>query len=112
MTVITLLIGCGVNSQPGDGQKIGQIVKLSKVGIVKETWEGQLIRGGMSGGSGSFGTVPFDFTVDSIILLPKVQAAMSNQTEVIISYRSEFVYSAFRSDSSGHFLTGIEEVKK
>lgn len=112
--VFTLLIaGCGrPNSSPGKGEKIGQVVKLSQQGIFCQTWEGQLIRGGMTGGSGAFGLVPFDFTVESDELAQKVQKYMQDQTEVIIKYRMEGLYSWCRSDSYGHFLNSIEPAKK
>jgi hypothetical protein len=105
-------MGCGINSTPGSGEKVGQIVKLSKQGIISQTWEGQLIRGGMSNGSGTVGTQPFNFTIQDDITAKKVREFMENQTEVVISYNMEGVYSAFRSDSSGHFLTSIEPAKK
>lgn len=104
--------GCGLNT-PGTGEKIGQVVKLSKQGVIRSTWEGQLIRGGMNGGSGSFGTtVPFDFTIEDGQMAAIAQKYMQDQTEVVIRYRMEGVYSAFRSDSDGHFLVSIEPAKK
>lgn len=103
--------GC-VNVSHGKGEKIGQVVKFSQQGFIRDTWEGQLIRGGMSGGSGSFGTVPFNFTVEGSGLVKKVQEYMRDQTEVVITYRIEGVYSPFRSESSGHFLIGVEPAKK
>lgn len=103
--------GCGIN-RPGNGEKIGQIVKLNKQGIIAETWEAELIRGGMSGGSGSFGMQPFHFTIEDNKTAEKVQEYLQNQTEVIIKYKIEGIYSAFRSDSSGHFLISIEPAKK
>jgi hypothetical protein len=110
---LLLHTGCGCNpNHPGTGEKIGQVVKLSYGGVIKDTWEGQLIRGGMNNGSGSFGTTPFDFTVEDPKLVPIVQAYMSNQTEVVIKYRREGVYSVFRSDSHGAFLIEITPVKK
>lgn len=107
-----LLMGCGINGRPGSGEKIGQVVKLSNQGMFCQTWEGQLIRGGMSGGSGSFGVQPFDFTVEDDELAQKVVKYMQDQTEVIIKYRMEGLYSVCRSDSSGRFLVSIEPAKK
>ena|SRR3989338_813487 len=103
---------CGGNISPGDGEKIGQIIKVSKQGMISKTWEAQLIRGGMVGGSGSFGVVPFDFTIESELVAQKVIEYMQNQTEVLIKYRMEGVYSVFRTDSQGYFLISIEPAKK
>ena len=104
--------GCGINGNPGTGEKIGSVVRVSQQGVIVKTWEGQLIRGGMSGGNGSFGTVPFDFTIENEEMAKKTQEYMENQTEVLIKYRTEFMYSLTRSDSGGDFLTSIEPVKK
>jgi len=100
-TIAMSLGGCGLNN-PSQGEKIGQIVRLNKSGILCDTWEGQLIRGGMSGGSGTVGIQPFDFTVEDESLIPVLQEYLENQTEVLIKYRSEGVYSVFRTDSGGH----------
>lgn len=113
LVLILSIAGCGLpNTSPGSGEKIGQVVKLSKQGILCKTWEGQLIRGGMVGGSGAFGTIPFDFTVESDELAQKVQKYMQDQTEVIVRYQVEGFYAWCRSDSMGHFLVGIEPAKK
>lgn len=105
-----LLTGCGLN-KPGDGEKVGQIVKLSKHGFFAKTWEAQIIRGGFSGGSGTMGQA-FDFTVESDEQAAKVRAFMEAQTEVRIHYRTEGIYSVLRSDTGGDFLESIEPVKK
>ena len=100
-------VGCGVNASPGDGTKIGQIVKLTKTGLFSKTYEAEIIRGGMTGGSGAFGVTPFDFTIESEEQAKTVQDYMDHQTEVIITYRSEGLYSLCRTDSAGHFLKTI-----
>jgi hypothetical protein len=110
--LLVFLAGCGVNGTRGTGEKIGQVVKLSKQGFFVQTWEGQLIRGGMTDGSGTVGMKPFEFTVESDAMAKEVLEAMKNQTEVTITYRIEGLYSVLRTDSSGHFLTGITPVKK
>lgn len=109
---IFLSAGCSINTSPGTGEKIGQVVRLNKQGLLCKTWEGQLIRGGISDGSGAFGTVPFDFTVENDEMAKRTQEFMQNQTEVVIKYRMEGIYAICRSDSSGHFLTSIEPAKK
>ena len=113
LLILALTPGCGCNlHHPGKGQKIGQIVKLSYGGVINDTWEGQLIRGGLTDGSGTVGLAPFNFTIEDQKLIPIVEGYMSNQTEVVISYRTEGVYSMFRSDSDGNFLISIEPVTK
>jgi hypothetical protein len=80
------LSGCLVT---GQGEKRGEIVKLAQEGVVCKTWEGELIRGGMSNGSGSFGVRPFAFTVENLNLLEKVKFALENNKEVKLVYHHE-----------------------
>ncbi|MEI6057916.1 MAG: type II secretion system protein [bacterium] len=111
VAVCIVLVMVRINFSHGSGEKIGQVVKFSKQGFISDTWEGQLIRGGMNGGSGSFGTVPFDFTVEGEEMAKIVKQCMHDQTEVIVVYRIEGIYSAFRSESEGHFLATITPLK-
>ena len=99
---------CSFNTTPGSGEKIGQIVKLSKQGMIWKTWEAQLIRGGMVGGTGSFGTTPFDFTIEDEKMAKQAQEYMRNQAEVLITYRREGLYWLSRTDSGGDFLISIK----
>lgn len=102
-----ILPGCGFNCSPGTGSKVGQVVKISNQGLQAKTWEAQLIRGGLNGGSGTFGTTPFDFTIENNDQAKQVQEYMDKQTEVIITYRMEGIYSLWRTESEGHFLETI-----
>ena len=101
--------GCGMGDPP-DGEKIGQIVKVAQEGILVSTWEAQLIRGGISGGNGSFGVQPFDFTVPQE-LVGDVQRAVESQTEVLIRYHKPFIYSLFATESGGYYLVSIRAAK-
>jgi|GEM_PF-2749993 len=112
LVLLVFFAGCGINTDPGSGEKIGQIVKVSKEGMFFDTQEAQLIRGGLTSGSGAFGTVPFNFTIEDEALVKKVQEYMQNQREVIIKYRIEGIYSRSRSGSHGHFLISIEPAVK
>lgn len=102
------LTSCGLQS-PGNGEKVGQIVRLSKHGIFNETWEAQIIRGGFNNGSGVNG-MAFDFTIQDENVVYLVREYMDNQKEVKIKYNTEGFYSLFRSDSGGDFLTSITEI--
>lgn len=109
--VALMLAGCGLNVDPGDGSKIGQIVKVKQEGIICKTWEAQLIRGGMTGGSGAFGVRPFDFTIRDPRLAATLIRHMNRQTEVIIEYRTQGVYAVCSSGSYGEFLKSIRAAK-
>lgn len=102
-----LMSACILNTSPGDGEKVGQIVKLSKVGMINKTWEGQIVRGGFTDGGGVNGTA-FDFTVEDNALAAEVLKFMESRTEVRIKYTTEGIASGLRTESSAHFLTSIK----
>ena len=106
-----LMTGCGVNTNNGDGSRTGQFVALHKKGLFVKTWEAELIKGGMSGGSGSFGVAPFWVTVPEN-MAAQVQSNLDNSTEVEIKYHTAGIYSLFSSDSDGDFLLTIEPAKR
>lgn len=96
------LSGCWVTEK---GQKTGVIVKFSKTGSFWATYEAELIRGGMTGGSGAFGR-PFDFTISSKKLSEQLKKSFESQKEVIISYHTEAWTAPWRGETR-NFLDGI-----
>ena len=63
----------------GSGEKIGSIVKLAQEGVWCKTWEGEIIRGGLSNGSGVNGQ-SFRFTIeDNPELVEKIKGVMESQ---------------------------------
>lgn len=105
---IALLGGCSTNCSPGHGTKVGQVVKVSKEGIFCDTYEAQLIRGGMTDGSGSIGVVPFEFTIVSSADVERVIDAMESRSEVVITYHTELLSSPCRTSSGNNYLTDIQ----
>jgi len=103
-----ILTGCWETEK---GEKIGIIVKLNKQGIFIKTNEAELIRGGMNNGNGSFGTKPFDFTVEDEKLLSIVQQALDEQKTVRIKYHKELATLARTETHDNSFLDDIEIVK-
>lgn len=112
LLLVMLAFVAGCNATPGSGEKIGQIIRLHRVGLLNETWEGELIRGGLQGGSGAIGVQPFHFTVsdNNPELVKQVQAALRTQAEVLVTYDLPVMFSLMSSDS-GAFLTSITFVK-
>jgi len=103
---------CCHTSTPSQGKKIGHIVKLAKEGVFFKTWEGELIRGGLTDGSGSFGT-SFHFVIESDSLAESALNAMENNEEVILYYHCEMISSLSRSEKeSPHFVDKICIVHK
>lgn len=102
-----LLASCG---DVGDGQKPGIITKLAQQGLICKTWEGSIQRGGFNSGTGVSGAA-FDFTVEDPQVVKDLQAAMDQQLEVKITYRTEF-FTFCRSESGDHFVTKVEVMGK
>jgi hypothetical protein len=107
------LAACGYVT--GRGEKVGTIIKLSKEGVFVKTWEAEIIRGGMSNGSGGFSSTPFFFTIDDNALLAKVQTAFDSQKEIKIHYKRRAYFWTFTSECHApgkdnmecNYLTGI-----
>lgn len=91
------------------GEKVGTITKLAQQGPVCPTWEGQIIRGGLAGGSGAFGE-PFDFTIQDQALVEKARVWMEEGVEIKMHYYS--YAPTFCSSDSGHFVTSMEPAGK
>ncbi len=105
------LAGCALHTDPGQGKKIGRIVKFSKQGMLFKTWEGELIRGGFTDGSGIMGT-SFHFTIENYDLAKKALEAFENQSEVIIDYRREFIHLLTRAESgNAYFVENITVIE-
>jgi len=101
--VALLCAGCW---NTGTGEKVGTIIRLEKTGVFCQTWEAELIRGGLANGSGGFSTL-FHFTIENRPdLVAKVQTYINQQTEVKVRYRGEGV-TFCRSDSDNYFLTDV-----
>src|SRR5205809_278985 len=79
---------------PEQGEKIGEVIKLSRGGAICKTWEAQLIRGGMNGGSGAFGVAPFDFTIESDAVAQQVDRYLQHHAQVLITYETRRFYNA------------------
>lgn len=94
------------NIQLASGQKIGMLVKVAQQGLFNETWECELIRGGMNSSSGAFGIKPFDFTIKKKELIDKAIFAMENQKEIIVKYHED-IAAPFTSGSQGYFADDI-----
>lgn len=86
------------------------LTKLNKQGVFCQTYEAELIRGGLNNGSGASSTI-FDFTIEDAALISQIQDALDKQYEVKIHYRMEGL-TFCRSDSDDHFLAGIERLNK
>ena len=108
LTLLSLLLsGCWETSK---GVKVGVIVKCAREGFFIQTYECELIRGGLNSGSGSFGQ-SFHFTVENPDLIQIATQALNDQKEVKLSYHREFA-TLWRTETDGnYFADNIEVVK-
>jgi hypothetical protein len=112
--LILSLTQCRSN-YPETGARVGTVIKFTKMGLLRQTWEGQIVRTGMMGSIDTARVAPFNFTVTDDATAEKVRQYMNDQTEVVVGFDSEFIYSPWNSDSSagdGKFLVSIEPTKK
>ena len=105
--VAASLSGCWVT---GEGEKVGVITKLAKEGSFIGTWEAEIVRGGLTGGSGVNGQ-SFHFTIENEKLVKQVEAAMEAGNEVQIKYVRE-KFAPFRSETGNNFLKSITIIKR
>lgn len=105
-------VGCFRIVNPGSGVKRGYIVRLEHTGVFCKTIQGELIRGSMTDGSGSFGGSLY-FTIEDDHNLELANRAVNKNIEVKIYYQNEFFSSIFRSELSvPNFVTHIELLDK
>ncbi|TAL08148.1 MAG: hypothetical protein EPO02_13660 [Nitrospirae bacterium] len=102
-----LLSGCWETS---NGEKVGTIVKFAKEGMFIKTWEGELIRGGLNNGGGSFGK-SFHFTVEDRSMIEKITDALETQKTLKVKYHQEWT-TLWRTETSDNtFVDSIEIIK-
>jgi hypothetical protein len=105
LLMIPLLSGCWTTEE---GEKVGNIVKISREGAFVSTWEVTLIRGGMNDGSGAFGASS-QYTVENDKLAFKLQQLMGEKKQVTIKFHKEAFWHPWRTDSLGYFLDDVAE---
>lgn len=110
LSSILFLSGCGSGCNSGDGKKIGRVVKIAKHGVFCTTYEGEIIRGGFSGGDGANGN-SLHFSIKSQKLVNALTKAMENQEEVELSYNHQ-VFSGPCYANTDYIATGFKILKK
>lgn len=103
MILTLLLIGCSGFS---NGERVGTIVKIAKEGGIFKTYEAELIRGGLNGGTGVIGK-PFDFTIIDTTLLPVAYQALQENKEVKITYHSDYLAPLSSGNKENNFVDSI-----
>lgn len=103
-----LLQGCWETSK---GTKVGIIVKCASEGILSKTYECELVRGGVSDGSGTLGK-SFHFTAEHSEMFSVLDDALNNQRQVRIKYHTELMAAPWRTETeNAAFVDAVEVVK-
>lgn len=95
---MVLMVGCGYGITNGTGKKIGQVVKIGEYGAVCTTYEGELMRGGFSGGTGVNGQ-SFHFSVKDKILADELTKIMEGQQEIEVTYEKSMLSGPCSGDA-------------
>jgi len=87
MIAILIMTGCGQNYSTGT--RVGVVTKLSKKGIVWDSWEGELLMALPSEVGGSVQPEKFSFSIggNDTVVVSMVQAAMKSGKRVELVYR-------------------------
>ena len=94
----------------GQGEKIGQVVKINEAsGIFCKTIEVEIIRGGFSNGSGTNDQALYFTIENNPDSLDIVKKAMENGSEIKVQYHQELA-TICRSDSGSTFGDKIEVI--
>lgn len=93
-----LLSGCWTTQR---GEKHGVLVKLSKEGFIWETYEGELIRGGINDATGSNGkSFHFSFGQFRSELTRKASISLSQNKPIVLGYHCERFVAPWRGETN------------
>lgn len=101
-----IIVGCGDN---GNGEKVGTVVQIATTAFlgVCPTTEVEVVKGGLTNGSGSNGGSMWATLEGRDDLRAKLQDAMDKNLEVKVKFHHE-VISWCRSSSGDRFITDVE----
>lgn len=95
-----------------DGEKAGNILSISRKGVLIKTWEGKLDLGILQAAQPKVGTVentvwPFSVASDEIAL--KIQEATKHGNRVVLKYEEKFM-KLFWVGESKYIVTDVQEI--
>ncbi|MDF1866417.1 MAG: hypothetical protein P1U70_16395 [Saprospiraceae bacterium] len=103
---ILLVIALGVGlffvfGTYSNGYRAGNVMKVSKKGVVFKTWEGQLNVGGLQGGetASDVATTVWNFSVTNEAIVDDIEEAVDVGTRVKLHYREKYMQFDFRGDT-------------
>jgi len=92
-----------------DGTRVGSLVKLSRKGYIFKTYEGQLMVGGMSDGTGTFNSTTWDFSVDgdNETVVNALNESQRTGQRVALHYEEKFFNLPWNGDTK-YFVISVE----
>jgi len=106
--IYTFCLFIGINTNPQNGDLIGQITNIKSAGIIFKANEVDIIKGGLQNGSGTLGAVHrLTYSDDQ---LPALQHAMDTNKEINVHYNCPLFYSGLFSDN-GCYINNLHEGK-
>lgn len=99
----------------GEGYRVGNILKLSKKGVVFKTWEGELTQGFLEGtqdsDAGGVATRVWYFTVNSdSAVIDQINHAIDNNKKVKVFYKEKYTLLPWIGDTR-QVVYKVEEVQ-
>ena len=114
--IVLLLIAVGVGcffvfGTYSLGYRAGNVMKVSKKGVIFKTWEGQLNVGGLQGGetSSDVATTVWNFSVTNEAIVDDIETAVDEGTRVKLHYREKYLQFDFRGDTK-YIVYKVEKV--
>ncbi|MFN4144203.1 MAG: hypothetical protein ACK4GN_00140 [Runella sp.] len=92
-----------------DGTRVGSLVKLSRRGYIFKTYEGQLMVGGMSDGTGTFNSTTWDFSVhdSNKTAIEALELSQRTGQRVSVHYEEKFFQLPWNGDTK-YFVVSVE----
>ena len=115
--IIILVAGAGLLAlftltNYSDGERAGNITKLSRKGVIFKTWEGSLDMGIYQGAKPKTGNVEntiWDFSVADAEVARKIQEANARGNRVVLHYEEKYMKLFWVGDSK-YVVSSVEEV--
>lgn len=94
-----------------EGKRAGEIIKMSKKGVLVKTYEGQLNTGGFSEGAGDITSSIWHFSVkaSNTEVLNDIDKALDGGYRVKLHYREKYAKLFFLGDTK-YFVYKVERV--
>ncbi len=113
IAVSTLIFTFVIYVNFSEGKRAGELIKMSKKGVMFKTYEGQLNTGGFSEGNGDITSSIWHFSVKSSSdeVLQDIDNAIDGGYRVKLYYEEKYMSVFFLGDTK-YFVTKVERVRE